>query len=105
MNVVAWLGPLVAVIGLGGGILTMNCDVLCAIGLQRAINIKTIYVGYSGASSCGPVGANTIGGERKMRCRKWIEQEGICDLGCIEDSGFVPDECVLVDDACQWAAD
>jgi hypothetical protein len=34
-----------------------------------------------------------------------IEQEGICDLGCIEDTGFVPDECVLVDETCQWASD
>ena len=34
-----------------------------------------------------------------------IEADGICDLGCIEDSGFVPEECVLVDDTCQWASE
>ena len=32
-----------------------------------------------------------------------IEAEGICDLGCIEDTASTPEECLLVDDSCQWA--
>ena len=37
--------------------------------------------------------------------KETIEQEGICDLGCVEDSGFEVDDCILIDDTCQWATD
>jgi len=32
-----------------------------------------------------------------------IEREGVCDLGCIEDTGSEIAECILVEDTCQWA--
>ena len=38
-----------------------------------------------------------------MNEKEAIEQEGSCDLGCLEDTGFTPDECILIESTCQWA--
>ena len=31
-----------------------------------------------------------------------VEKQDSCDLGCLQDTAFVPDECILVDNTCQW---